>query len=293
MTPYLKDLIPPNRDYAYFEGAQQQPFRHTAQAFDMVNASWLADAALLAYAAPDFATPRFQDAGFDKVRFVQGIDIHTQGYVAANDDFAIVAFRGTEVINWKDVRTDVKVIPVPWEGGGTVHKGARDALDEVWKKDGLGLHLDALKQEKPARTFWFTGHSLGAAVATLAMHRFGAGSALYTFGSPRPGDRAFAQSIDGPAFRFVNHNDVVARLPPAGLVMKYRHVGTLKYITHDGRIRNRCTLRGQVRWFWREHVRRWFDETDGTVVVSAMFRLGKELGDHAPVNYARAIRNQL
>ena len=293
MTDDLKDLIPPNLDYAYFEAAQRYPFRNTAQAFDLVNASWLADAALLAYAELDFAGPRFQEAGLNNVRFVHGVESHTQGYVAANDDFAIVTFRGTEVINWKDVRTDVKVIPVQWDDGGKVHKGAKDALDEVWHKDGLGQHLNALKREKPARTFWFTGHSLGAAVATLATRRFGSGSALYTFGSPRPGNRDFAQGMSAGVFRFVNHNDVVPRLPPPGLMLKYRHVGTLKYITHDGRLRNRCTLRGQLRWFWREYVRRWFDESDGTVVAHAAVRLAKELGDHAPVNYARAIKNLL
>ena len=290
MIPDLKDLIPPNLDYPYFEDAPQHPFRPTAQAFDLVNASWLADAALLAYAEPDFAEARFQQTGFTKVRFVHGPESHTQGYVAANDHFVIITFRGTEVINWKDVRTDVKVIPVAWDDGGKVHKGAKEALDEVWHKDGLGHHLDALKQEKPTRTFWFTGHSLGAAVATLAVRRFGSGGTLYTFGSPRPGNRAFAQSTRASAFRFVNHNDVVPRLPPPGVVLKYRHVGMLKYITHDGQLRNRQTFRGQMRWFWREYIRRWFDESDGTVVAHAAVRLARELGDHAPINYARAIK---
>src|SRR5207248_1383780 len=69
---------------------------------------------------------------------------------------------------------------------------------------------------------FFTGHSLGAALATLAISRFAGGNAsLYTFGSPRCGNLTFAQRLGEHAtlgeFRFVDHCDLVTRVPPAGL----------------------------------------------------------------------------
>src|SRR5262249_54451343 len=88
-----------------------------------------------------------------------------------------------------------------------------------------------------AKPVWLTGHSLGAALATLAAARWAAGhrvQGLYTFGSPRVGNAAFAATVPGPCYRFVNNNDVVTRLPPPGLFAGYRHVGVLKYIRTDG-----------------------------------------------------------
>jgi predicted lipase len=56
----------------------------------------------------------------------------------------------------------------------------------------------------PNAPFLVTGHSLGAAIATLtAAHLLAdfnvnpASVSLYTFGSPRVGDRAFADWFDG------------------------------------------------------------------------------------------------
>ncbi|MCA9453043.1 MAG: hypothetical protein KC584_10520, partial [Nitrospira sp.] len=72
-------------------------------------------------------------------------------------------------------------------------------------------YLDGLKEEKRDRTFWFTGHSLGAALATLAADRYGDVQGLYTFGSPLVGDEGFARDFYVSGYRFVNNNDVVAR----------------------------------------------------------------------------------
>jgi hypothetical protein len=80
---------------------------------------------------------------------------------------------------------------------------------------------------------WLTGHSLGAALATLAADRFQDVQGLYTFGSPRVGDRQFQKNFQLRAYRVVNGDDIVARVPPKGI---YRHVGALKFIDHQGRI---------------------------------------------------------
>src|SRR5262249_60695700 len=65
---------------------------------------------------------------------------------------------------------------------------------------------------------------------------------LYPYGSPRCGDADFSAAFDArfsSAYRVVNRNDVVTRVPLRPL---YRHVGTVKYIDDHG------VLRGEDGW---------------------------------------------
>ena len=76
---------------------------------------------------------------------------------------------------------------------------------------------------------FYTGHSLGAAFATLAVARYPP-RAVYTFGSPRVGNEAFAASLQVvPIHRVVDNKDAVVLLPPEA--MGFRHVDLLTY-TH-------------------------------------------------------------
>jgi hypothetical protein len=79
-----------------------------------------------------------------------------------------------------------------------------------------------------------TGHSLGGAMATLASVRLASEGytvrAVYTFGSPRVGDRAFRRKYRLPNYRFVNDDDLVPHLPFSWC---YKHVGTLR-LMHEG-----------------------------------------------------------
>ena len=76
-----RNMAPPFEDHQYFAHGADLPFETRAEGFSLVNAWWLAEAALLAYAGPDFARPRFERAGFDDVWFFSGPS--TQCYVAA------------------------------------------------------------------------------------------------------------------------------------------------------------------------------------------------------------------
>lgn len=90
---------------------------------------------------------------------------------------------------------------------------------------------------------YLTGHSLGGALATLAAFdaaatEFASGSVegltLYTFGSPRVGNGAFAAAFDRAvpdAWRVTNANDVIARIPRA---IGYRHIGHAVGLKRDG-----------------------------------------------------------
>jgi triacylglycerol lipase len=166
----------------------------------------------------------------------------------------------------------------------------------VWDSSLLPC-LTRLKDEQPARTFWFTGHSLGAALATLAADRYRDVQGLYTFGSPLVGDRAFAHDFFVNAFRIVNNNDFVAHVPPFGPCVRpphvrpYEHVGQLKYISSEGVL--------------QDNPSRWARLTDGfkgryghLVNLAGQLRSGwigelpdDGFNDHAPLFYALRVWN--
>lgn len=230
-------MAPPYLRYNYFQGSKLHPLRYDANVFDVVNAWWLIEASTLAYSEEEFAREKFVQAGLTEVKFFSGSG--TQCYVASNEDFVIVAFRGTEIRLRKgkmdfqnivaDIMTDSDILLVPSGQGGKVHEGFKKALDEVWEERGLRQYI--CSKDNGHRTIWFTGHSLGAALATLAADRYGNVRGLYTFGSPRVGDEPFKNDFYINTYRIVNNNDIVARVPPEGL---YRHVGNLKYIDENG-----------------------------------------------------------
>src|SRR5215213_1094973 len=216
----------PEAVHPYFQDASHHPFRYGATAFEPVNAWWLAEAALLAYADPTLARNAFGKAGLVLAGDQPFRGPSTDCYVAHCDNFVIVAFRGTQVFRpgtdhlkvlrevLPDLGADAKFCLEDVEGGGCVHSGFRSALDEIWTP--LVACLQHLVKERPKRTFWFTGHSLGAALATLAAARYPGVRGLYTFGSPLVGDAEFAKRLKVPAYRFVNNNDLVTQVPPLG-----------------------------------------------------------------------------
>jgi len=277
-----RNISPPYRDYAYFTNAAAYPFRYRRDGFDRVNAWWLIEAATLVYAEEAFVRTEFGKVGLEQVRFFDGGS--TRCVVAGNRDFVIVAFRGTEIRRREgrhdyrniigEIVSNLDIKPVSWDMGGRVHRGFRNALDAVWKKEGLGKHVRHLVES--GRPVWITGHSLGAALAVLAAHRSKGIRAVYTFGSPRIGDAVFKKSYQVTTCRIVNHRDIVARLPPAG---PYHHVGEPRYIDHRGRIHRRP---GPFR-----------KNAADTGVPGRPARIPGGLKDHVPVLYAVHLWNRL
>ena len=170
----------------------------------------------------------------------------------------MVAFRGTESL--RDWMTDAKarLVPAGRRGGrngrgARVHRGFVGALDYVWDdvaaciKDFRGD--DGNGAGDRGRPVWLTGHSLGGALAILAAQRLAVAripvKGLYTFGAPRAGNSAFAEALDRRlkrrAFRVVNNEDIVTRLPPR--LLGYRHAGTVIYFDDKGAMH-----RGIRRW---------------------------------------------
>jgi hypothetical protein len=235
----FKNLSPPYEDYDYFQESKRYVFQFNATSFNLINAWWLAEASTLVYSGEGFVRSRFRKAGLPEVKLFDKQS--TQCYVANNDKFAIVAFRGSEI--WKkkekfdlkkviaDLMADVDIWLTDWEQGGKVHRGFKKALDEVWFD--LLPHIRKL-YDKGCK-IWITGHSLGGALATLSASRYGIAQGVYTFGSPRVGNEAFKEKFDVKIYRIVNNDDIVAHVPPKGL---YVHVGELKFIDGNEIIRD-------------------------------------------------------
>ncbi|WP_166173690.1 lipase family protein [Rubrobacter tropicus] len=282
----LAELAPPNEDRTYFENGGDHPFLQDAGGFELVNAWWMAEASLLAYADEDFVGARLREAGLPEVAHFHGES--TQCYAAHDDDFVIVAFSGSDMRERKgnnvfdalaDWMVNLSFDTVPSERGGRVHRGFSEALDEVWGDEAGGLegHLDGLCGEG-SKEVWFTGHSLGGALATLAAGRYERAPEVYTFGAPRVGDEEYVESLDVPVYRFVNGRDAVSKLPLRG---PYRHAGVEKYIDDEGRIHD-----GKPGG---EGLRAKGGRAVGRLLTTKPS--GGALRDHAPILYAIHIWN--
>ncbi|GAB2907677.1 lipase family protein [Streptomyces mayteni] len=221
-------------------------FDHGIRSYSVPHAYALALASALAYQDDATVDDQLHEWGFDQVRhhmtrFTPPFPLQdTQAYTAASDQMIITAFRGTEPSQIKDWLTDATT--PPWAGPagiGYIHYGFGEALESIWPdvKDTLARFRDN------DQTIWFTGHSLGGALAMLAgarMHledpRLRA-DGVYTYGQPRACDRmladAFDQGFGERAFRFVNNNDIVPQLPPEPA---YTHVKALRYLDSDGEL---------------------------------------------------------
>jgi len=207
------------------------------------NALALAQAANLAYSDEEAVRVRLQAWGFDLTQFqpLNNPTTDTQGFVVGNDQMILVSFRGTQPDDVHDWLTDLEALLYPFNPG-MVHRGFHDALDSVW-----GEVKDAISRFPNAgQSLWFTGHSLGAALATIAVARclfeqpHLPVNGLYTFGSPRTGDFTYGRELDNEfgdkTFRFVNNRDLVTRVPPRELL--FSHVGRTMFFDENGVLRN-------------------------------------------------------
>ncbi len=217
------------------------------------NALAMARAANLAYEDEAAVEKQVTKWGFEKFKFFD--ENGTQAFIAGSEKIILVAFRGTEPTKVKDLFTDAKLFKAPGPAG-RVHFGFLQALEEImegvhWKiQEFKKIFIERLGDDldKPPPSLWFTGHSLGAGLATLAVaklriekdHLEEPVHGLFTFGSPRVGDKEFAEkfsaNFEDHTYRFVHNNDVVTRVPLRA--HSYRHVGRFWYLSVKGDLLN-------------------------------------------------------
>lgn len=168
----------------------------------------------------------------------------TQGLILEHADHRVLAFRGTEPSEFVDIQTDLKKALVTFPkavldaSDVRVHQGFVEGLAGVWTE-----LIDALRSGGPTRPLMVAGHSLGGGLAVLAAYALSRQQSpfnvlgVYTYGQPRAGDGAFAESYDRlfrlRHWRVVNNRDVVPRLAPRS--MGYAHTGRVLYLDANGR----------------------------------------------------------
>lgn len=293
------DLLPPCRNREFFNSSNRPPFTFSADEFDWGNAVWLAEASLAAYDDLDKVQVCFQVTGCKSFKAFSGSS--TQCYVADYDEFAIVVFRGTQVpifgqpLDYKgivaDVLADANIELISVGNGRFVHTGINRALDEVWD-NLLKPYLDHLRAASGGNLkIWFTGHSLGGALATLAADRYEDAQGVYTFGSPRVGNDRFRDQYRARIFRFVNNADIVTNVPVIGsrdqfIPVVYAHVGGLRHFDSQGNVSDNIDLIEQLKVQFLRQFHHFF-------TLIGRMRPGfldsippNALLDHAPVFYA-------
>ena len=174
----------------------------------------------------------------------------TQAYALSDKKEFYLVFRGTQPTQWSDIKADlkfrkVKSLDVDGKSEGKVHRGFKDALDLVW--DSVVAHM--VKCKASEKDIIITGHSLGAALATLVAGRLNDPTILlYTFGSPRVANSKWNSCQKFQHFRFRNNNDIVTRVPPAWI--GFKHNGELEYFDYKEMINT-----GSGSWYMFQN---WF-----------------------------------
>jgi triacylglycerol lipase len=265
-----KDLLRPGDATSFFDRDPLPPFDASISAYSPANAWWLAELSRLIYRhdVEESSSPPLPSrssflarVGLRQVAFFDSGHTGTQAFLVrstASPPFAALVFRGTE--NVKDFLRDLATLRVRIAGDNVrVHEGFEAGLDSVWPE----VLAELAKLDCPV---FYAGHSLGAALATLAASRRSA-QAVYAFGSPLVGNGEFAASLGSAAlYRVVDDADAVTLVPPEEL--GFRHAGELH------RIGPRAEAEvgfAPLRWF------------------QSLFAPPKPFADHAPINYVERV----
>ncbi|TAF34524.1 MAG: lipase family protein [Cytophagales bacterium] len=244
-----------------FSGFEQNAIQLSAK-----NAACLAICAELVYADWPLVEKVIQNIGFEYFKYT---DLNgTQSFTVADNEKIIIAFRGTEISDFRDIATDVdrdlvlwdKPQYVPWGahlwqplGDVRTHEGFSSALNLIWTTLLSQIEECRMQAKGKERPIWLCGHSLGGALAHLAAAELWTLKVplqgIYSFGQPRVGNTDFAawfdRALPNKLFRFVNNNDVVPRVP---YFSGYQHAGQMVYIDADGDFRNDRLSTMEMLW---------------------------------------------
>ncbi|XP_031397110.1 uncharacterized protein LOC116208046 isoform X2 [Punica granatum] len=178
-----------------------------------------AESAMEAWAmlATSLGHPSFIKSEFEKICFLDNASTDTQ--VAIWRDIArrrlVVAFRGTEQSRWKDLRTDLMLAPA----GLNPERIGGDFKQEVQVHSGFLSAYDSVRIRIISLLKLAIGFRRGVISVTM-----------YNFGSPRVGNKRFAELYNEKvkdSWRVVNHRDIIPTVPR---LMGYCHVAQPVYL---------------------------------------------------------------
>ncbi len=228
----------------------------------MLNAYLLAQLSMTVYsdatsepAFEEHLIERLEPQGIeeDNIDVIMNDDTGTEAAAFTFGDTLVIAFRGTSsegtnnINPYVDATTDLNDDPWPIEINNKkffVHLGFWDSVDSVYP----WVLARALDAHASGKKVWLTGHSLGAARATLAAARLHYADeipvdGLMTFGSPKVGDENFAAfchdkgaddwSLQQVTTRFVVNGDPATTFPEKEQIginfftgwVYYQHIG--------------------------------------------------------------------
>lgn len=162
-------------------------------------------------------------------------------FVATSGDSIYLVFRGTKTIDeWISDADFPLVTYPPVANGGDTEKGFTDIYETL----AVTESINDIASSGSYENLYVTGHSLGAALAVLAIpdvieHTQFKNPVMYNFAGPRAGNSGFANLYDGygiTSWRVFNTNDVVPNLPPTEL--SYVHVDSGEPITFGQPVTN-------------------------------------------------------
>jgi hypothetical protein len=218
--------------------------------------------------ARDLLVEKLKGGGFELLGEFNDPKTDTQAFLVSNGEYAVLAFRGTEVTKRADIKTDAKAFKASVIEG-RVHRGFLNCYNSI--REDI---LEALKKVL-GLPIYITGHSLGAALATVATNYLenevieGAPirdqiAACYTFGSPRVGNKQYDTAFKSPIYRVVNTTDIVTVVPL--LIMGYMHIGDVRFLERSmGDIRRGVPIMQRIFFFF----------------MAALRLFGPLVGDHA------------
>ncbi len=189
-------------------------------------AELMAELCDVAYEPPVVAEKTFERLGFQKWQTV--VDGSMIGYVLIHDQTAVIVFRGTDnKVDWLvNLASTTSTTP-----SGQIHRGFSDAYRP------MSPQVESILEDNSIERVWITGHSLGGALALVSAHELLKEpveiAGVVTFGQPAVAKHDLASHLDreliGKYARFVNHEDIVPRVP-----ITFKPCGRLVWFTDEG-----------------------------------------------------------
>lgn len=226
---------------------RRQEFDAGHEGYRGENGVFLVQAAKLAYQEPATVKAFGAAWGLSKITPISHAESDAQAFVAydAERNTVVVSFRGTE--SKADIRVDADISMEKSElfPDGKVPSGFlkqfKGLLPEIMAAVD-DIRGEAFNAGKPDPSIMGAGHSLGGALAAMFMDWCLTNdkpiTQVYTCGQPGFADKGLAAALtkklaasDCQYYRYVNNNDIVARMPPT-----CTHVGEEVYINHQGRV---------------------------------------------------------